>query len=209
MTGSAKNQRNRFSTFKKGGKGLRFHRNCAWYHLCTAGMASILPSRSHGRYKFLLPCKRHIFLLNAEHCSAEQRKYLWKRRASSSLTGCYSAKPFLEEVQALTEQTVHHVSKAAHQCQEARSQLAAQTGRSSKWGKQPGLYWGTSRMRVTHGSSARSPTRPAPSPPKGHGGCWKNCLKQPLSSSAWIPSKHTQQPSSTIQGQGAPCHQAQ
>lgn len=59
-------------------------------------MASILPSRSHGRYKFLLPCKRYILLLNAECCSAEQHKYLRKKRASSSLTGSWNSNGMLQ-----------------------------------------------------------------------------------------------------------------
>lgn len=102
MTGSAKDQRTRLSTLKKRGKGLRSHQNCTWYPLCTVCMASILPSHSHERYNPLLRCKGHSFLSNAEYCSAEQHKYLWKRRTSSgsslkgsfnrqrTITGCYN-----------------------------------------------------------------------------------------------------------------------
>lgn len=156
---------------KEGGKGLRFHWNCAWYHLCTVCMASILPSRSHGRYNPLLQCKGHIFPSSVERCSAEQRKYLGKRRSGSSLkgsfnrqrttAGCYSTKPFLVKVQPLlrseqcatwTEWRSRHVRswvlRQGAVANEAPSQASARTHRDkndSTW-----------QLRVTYVANATS-----------------------------------------------------
>lgn len=141
---------------KEGGEGLRFHWNCAWYHLCTVCMASILPSRSHGRYNPLLQCKGHIFPSSVKRCSAEQRKYLGKKRSGSSLkgsfnrqrttAGCYSTKPFLVKVQPLltskqcatwTEWRSRHVRSLVLRqgavANEAPSQASARTHRGQGW----------------------------------------------------------------------------
>lgn len=132
MAGSAKRHRTRLPALKRG-EGLRFQ-SWFWYHLCTVCMTSILPSRSHGQYNLLLRCKGHTFLSNAELCSAEQHKYLWKRRIGSYLKGsfnrqrtaigCYNTKPFFMKVQPPPhKRSVCHVKRTAQQGQEAHLPL--------------------------------------------------------------------------------------
>lgn len=136
-----------------------------------------------------------MFLSNAERCSVDQHKYLWKRRTHSSLkgsftsqrttTGCYNTKSFSVEVQPfLTSKrcatgTEQHSQFGRHiySFPPRHGVVAIETSHQA-----------SVRTRMTHHGNTESSMGPPPSPLKGHGRYTENCLQQPLFSFVWIIS---------------------